>query len=298
MLLALCLNPRRWLEFGCDQTLYGITLRGGGKTKIPKNKALELIDEKISQFQKILAEATHNNLYNEAYRSVYYSTKGLLTELFSKEEVNDFGSDVTPESTPIVAYSLAATSMFTVTANRDAELHKYKIHIYSCITHLKMYRERIQNFWGTDELETAIKSTVIPFVSMSFDESDQDINQYVTGILKALQIDFETGERYSKDSIPQKVQGRICSSDLFIIIFVKRDKIESGGYTTPAWLLKELGIAQGAQKDVIAWVERDIKDIAGLNYEKEVLYFERDNANEIEKATIKFIEALKEHKLI
>ena len=226
---------------------------------------------------------------------MYYSTKGLLTELFSKEEVNDFGSDVTPESTPIVAYSLSAVSMLT--ANRDAELHKYTIHIHSCITHLKMYRERIQNFWEINELETATKSTIIPFVSMSFDESDQDINQYVIGILKALQIDFETGERYSKDSIPQKIQSRIRSSDLFISIFVKRDKIESGGYTTPSWLHKELGIAQEAQKDVIAWVERDIKDMAGLNYEKEIIYFERD-ANGIKKATIKFLEALKEHKLI
>ena len=161
-----------------------------------------------------------------------------------------------------------------------------------------MYKERIQIFWATNELETATKSTVVLFVSMSFDESDQDINQYVTGLLKALQIDFETGERYSKDSIPQKVQNRIRNSDLFIIIFVKRDKIEGGGYTTPSWLLKELGIAQGAQKDVIAWVESDIKDIAGLNYEKEVIYFERNNAKEIERATIKFLEALKEHKLI
>ena len=30
--------------------------------KIPKNKALELIDEKISQFQKVLAEATYETV--------------------------------------------------------------------------------------------------------------------------------------------------------------------------------------------------------------------------------------------
>lgn len=220
-----------------------------------------------------------------------------MTELFSKEEVNDFGSDVvTPKPTSFAAYSSAA--MANVTANRDAELHKYKIHIYSCITHLDMYRERIQNFWEINELETATKSTIVPFVSMSFDKNDKDINEYVTGILDALQIDFETGERYYKGSIPEKVQSRIRSSDLFISILVKRDKIEGGGYAAPSWLHKELGIAQGVEKDVIAWVEHDIKDIAGLNYEKEVIYFERDDANEIEKATIKFLEALKEHKLI
>jgi len=35
--------------------------------KIPKNKALKLIDEKISQFQKVLANATYNNRYGEDY---------------------------------------------------------------------------------------------------------------------------------------------------------------------------------------------------------------------------------------
>ncbi|MCK4348387.1 MAG: hypothetical protein KAW47_07205 [Thermoplasmatales archaeon] len=262
------------------------------KMKIPKNKALELIDEKISQFQKVLAEATYNNRYNEAYKLAYQGTETLLTELFSKEEATDFRSSV---AIPRVAVMGAVMGGEIDYAKR---LQDYKNHVNSCIAKLNEYRERIQIFWATNELETVTKSTVVPFVSMRFDESDQDINQYVTGLLKALQIDFEMGERYSKDSIPQKVQNRIRNSDPFIIIFVKRDKIEGGGYTTPSWLLKELGIAQGAQKEVIAWVERDIKDIAGLNYEKEVIYFERNNAKEIEKATIKFLEALKEHKLI
>jgi len=255
--------------------------------KIPKNKALKLIDDKISQFQKVLANATYNNRYGEDYTLAYYGTETLLTELFSKEEAMNFRSSVS-----------SMVAFIGGEINYAQELQDYKEHINRCIAQLKVYRERIQNFWGTDELETATKSTIVPFVSMSFDEKDQDINQYVMGILKALQIDFETGERYSKDSIPQKVQSRIRSSDLFIIIFVKRDKIESGGYTTPSWLLKELGIAQGARKDVIAWVEEGIKDIAGLNYEKEVIYFERNNVKKIMKATIKFLEALKEHKLI
>lgn len=255
--------------------------------KIPKNKALELIDEKISQFQKVLAEATYDNRYNEDYELAYHGTKTLLTDLFSKEESMNFVNCV-------------SSMIHFIGGKRDyaKELQDYKDHINRCIAQLKVYRERIQNFWKINELETARKSTIVPFVSMSFDESDQDINQYVTGILNALQIKFETGERYSKNSIPQKVQSRIRNSDIFIIIFIKRDKIKGGGYTTPSWLHKELGIAQGARKDVIAWVERGIKDIAGLNYEKEVIYFERDNIKEIEKATIKFLQALKEHKLI
>jgi hypothetical protein len=255
--------------------------------KIPKKKALELIDDKISLFRKILENSTYDNRYKEDYDFAYCSTENLLGELFSKEEVISFRTNTSQIFSFIEENRVHAK-----------ELQNYKDHINSCIAQLKVYREKIENFWEENELETITKSRIVPFVSMSFNESDQDINQYVTGILDALQIKFETGERYSKDSIPEKVQSRIRSSDIFIIIFVNRDKIEGGGFTTPSWLHKELGIAQGAKKDIIAWVEKGIKDIAGLNYEKEVIYFERNNVKEIEKATIKFLEALKEHNLI
>jgi hypothetical protein len=142
------------------------------------------------------------------------------------------------------------------------------------------------------------KANGIPFVSMSFDPADQEINNYVTGILRALKIDYETGERYSKESISEKVKNRIETSGLLIGILVNRDKVESGGFATSGWLVKEVGLAQGNKKDVILWVEKDIKDIAGLNYEKEIIYFNRKNLPDMQKATLQFLEALKVHKLI
>lgn len=249
--------------------------------RVSKEKAIELLDEKISKFQNILENAKPDNIYDQNYESSYYGTESLLAELFSEEEAMKFRSNVT-------SYAIAGKQ----------ELDDYKKHINSCISQLGVYKERIQIFWGVDELETVTSSTITPFISMSFRESDQDINDYFKSIMTALQIDYETGERYSRDSIPQKVQSRIRSADLFIVIFVKRDRIEGGGYTTPSWLLKELGIAQGARKEIIALVERGIRDIGGLDYEKEVIYFERNNINDIKGATIKFLEALKEHGLI
>ncbi len=56
---------------------------------------------------------------------------------------------------------------------------------------------------------------------MSFEQADKEINDYVTGILEALKIKFETGDRYSKESIPDKVKNRIATSGLFIVVFVK-----------------------------------------------------------------------------
>ena len=47
--------------------------------RIPISKALELIGKKISQFENVLAEATYDNRYNEAYEFAYYGTETLLT---------------------------------------------------------------------------------------------------------------------------------------------------------------------------------------------------------------------------
>lgn len=257
--------------------------------KIAKAKAIVLIDEKISQFEDIAKNATYENRYDRNYQLVNKGTEMLITELFSEKEAMSFRMEVQGLAMAFVGREI----------DYAEEVRDYKNHIGKCVAQLKAYRERIENFWS-DEVETTTRASIVPFVSMSFDEADKEINEYVTGILEAFQIDFETGERYSKDSIPEKVKSRIRNSDLLISIFVKRAKKEGGGYTAPSWLLKELGIAQGASKDIIAWVEKDIdpKELAGLNWEKEVIYFKRDDLKEMEKATIKFLEALKEHKLI
>lgn len=260
--------------------------------KISKTKAIQLIDEKISQFDKVNAHYKLKFLDVE-YKVAYGGTLNLLTELFGEEEMKKFQTDTN-------------TSLYLVLKEPDPNdnmFESFRVHLEECIAKLKVYKEKIQNFWPEQvEVGSAAKivfpSKILPFVSMSFDDADKDINEYVTGILKALQINYETGERYSKKSVPEKVQNRIRDSDLFIAIFVKQDKIERGGYTTPSWLLKELGIAQGAKKDIIAWIERGIKDIAGLNFEKEVIYFNRQDVKEIQRATIKFLEALREHGLV
>jgi len=150
----------------------------------------------------------------------------------------------------------------------------------------------------SEEYNQNEKKSLTPFISISFNDKDKELNQYFKNILDVLNIDYITGEKYSIDSIPDKVKNRIKEADLLIIIFVKREELKVGGYTTPGWLLKELGFAQGADKNVIALVENGIKDIAGLNMEKEIIYFTRDNLGIMQRATLKFLEALKEHKLV
>lgn len=120
------------------------------KKKIPKSKALRLVDQKISQLEKILTEATHENQYNESYKSAYYGAESLLTELFSKEEAMDFRRNVTP--------------IAVVGGTPEQDLEDYKDHVNSCIAQLKVYRDKIQDFWGTEKSKTATESARAPVV--------------------------------------------------------------------------------------------------------------------------------------
>lgn len=264
---------------------------------VPLDKAKAQISEQIEKGQKLLEQqirtgAELQQAEDERKKWSDFNAKLLEKIVNTDELVGDYCSSIYIDFVPERRVTLP-----TQAGRFHTKVKEGVTCLESILNYLPLIPESPELAQPTGELEAA-KSAAVPFVSMSFDEADRDINDYVTGILDALQIDFETGERYSKESIPQKVESRIRSSGLFIVIFVRRDKIESGGYTTPAWLLKELGLAQGVQKDVIAWVERSIKDIAGLNYEKEVIYFERDSVKEMKKATIKFLEALKEHNLV
>jgi hypothetical protein len=109
--------------------------------RISRSKALELIDQKISGFERLLKEATFDNKYGEDYTQVYDSTESLLTELYSEKEAMNFRNNVTFPS--------------ALTGDDTKELQDYKGHIKRCISQLKAYRERIQNFWKTNKVEVA-----------------------------------------------------------------------------------------------------------------------------------------------
>jgi hypothetical protein len=251
-----------------------------------KQQALELLNEKINTFTELLNNSTIGNRWSEEYLVAYRGAEAILKELFSEADAEKF-----KENTRIMQV------MIGMRPHEQQEYDRYKETLVRCIAELKANKERIELFWEEKKPTGDIMANKIPFISMSFDETDNQVNNYFTDILSALKIKYETGERYSKDGISEKVKKRITNSDLLIIIFVKRGRKEDGSFTTAPWLVKELGIAQGCGKEVIALVERGIseKEIANLNWEEELIYFDRTNIDEMEKATIKYLEALKEH---
>jgi len=105
---------------------------------IGKGRAIELIDKKITQLESIREPRNPDNLYDETYSQIYYGTEELLAQLFSKEKVEEFRSNL-----PIPA-------AWSGGRNYAAEIRSYKNHIGTCIALLKSYREHIEDFWPSD----------------------------------------------------------------------------------------------------------------------------------------------------
>ena len=108
--------------------------------KISKSKALELIDKKKNQFSGILDRANYSNMHDQEYEEVYYDTESLLCDLFSKEESMEFRRNVGP-------------AVIVSGRSESQRLQDYKKHLKSCISQLKVYRNRVQNFWNKQKVD-------------------------------------------------------------------------------------------------------------------------------------------------
>ena len=244
--------------------------------KISKKEALKLLREKRFMFEKIL-ESSNPNIKHPLYHKAYYGTENLLAQLFSEKKKNEFRKNVT-------AWGMEKDDVR---------------HMRGCIDEIDIAIETIENIWPDEEEDKTKKGHIpLPFVSISFTDKDKEINDYFTGLLKALSIEYLTGEPYSKKSVPEKVKSRIDKSDIVISILTRRHQIQGDKYTTSAWCIKEISYAQGKGKDAIIITEKNINEIAGLDYEKDIIYLDRKDIKSIQKATIKFIEALNEHGFI
>lgn len=126
------------------------------RSRVPKSKALRLIDQKIAQFQKILENIVWDNRFGEDYDIAYYGSETLLKELFSEKEALEFRSNV---SSMKIIFHGEPTDI-------AKELRDYKKHIERCIAQLRVYRQRVEDFFpdeqGAEEREISKEVTPVP----------------------------------------------------------------------------------------------------------------------------------------
>jgi hypothetical protein len=137
------------------------------------------------------------------------------------------------------------------------------------------------------------------FISKSFAYRDREINSYFERILTALNIEIVTAENFTTETIPERVERLLASCDFLIGIYVIRyEDISTEKVVTSQWLMRETFTAHGQRKQFIALVEDGVTDIAGLEIDRELIFFKRENTIFMQEATIKFLQALKCYGLI
>jgi hypothetical protein len=137
------------------------------------------------------------------------------------------------------------------------------------------------------------------FISKSFDLVDRDINLYFERLMTAAGLEITTAETYTGETIPQRVERILSECDFLVGIYVVRyEDTERHKIITSQWLMRETFTAHGQGKDFIALVEDGVNDTAGLEKDKELIFFNRNNVASMQEATIKFLQALKWHGLL
>lgn len=137
------------------------------------------------------------------------------------------------------------------------------------------------------------------FLSKSFDFADSELNSYFERLMRAAGVPFRTAEEYTGEPINIKIERILSECDFLVGIYVVRyvDPATNSTHTSE-WLMGETYMAKGQGKKYIALVEEGVAHLAGLSSETELIYFNRNDLKSMEEATVKFIQALRWHKLI
>jgi len=144
----------------------------------------------------------------------------------------------------------------------------------------------------------AIERRKVAFVAKGFQDDEERINTCFQEILDSLGIPYRTGEPYGRGSIPDKIEQRIRASDVLIAIVQKRyikENTQKGA--GPAWITREMTYAQNLGRPLIIIAQEGV-DLAGFAMEKEIIFFEKNQPESLQRATKKFLEALVAHGLI
>lgn len=196
--------------------------------KVQKSKALELVDQKILQFEEVLANATYENRYDNAYEAVYYGSEALLADLYSKDEAMEFRRNV--------------TSIVAVAGGKEdhaKELQDYRNHIGRCIAQLKVYRERIENFWETLREPATVKTPKMKITREGLFSSGQvfDAIQLVADIFSCAKQSIMIVDNY----IDEKVMSLMTTKDSKVEVKIITRKVSPAFRTKANEFNKQYG---------------------------------------------------------
>ena len=205
-----------------------------------------------------------------------------------QEEItyNDFNNalqGLPPES------ELEGFSLF-VNFKNNGHLHLHSSGKYYCLTVDKVDNnsqvDSIMDFFGLKTIEPNIlsaKKNRTIFIAHKFNDQGKDCSMKVARYLELLGFQVKSGHSFSPKSVSQKVQERIESQEVILVILTVGDD--------STWLVQETAISKISGKPLIILKEKEFNFKPGILADHEYIEF---TYPDIEKIFIHLLEGLRE----
>lgn len=179
-------------------------------------KALRILDEKIKQFKKILNETSVDDIFTDEYGVVYNETEIFLTNLFSKEDVNEYLKNTTYVGHPI-------------NDDPSIKLERHKNNIKRCITQLEKIKKKYQesreekktDMIDVDKIKNlpdwTIKKNIIKLLESNIKNDKFNINGLTfTGLKKKIDIEDDRLQKILDELKRDKLSTKKSGIELYI----------------------------------------------------------------------------------
>lgn len=102
------------------------------------------------------------------------------------------------------------------------------------------------------------------FLAFGYNERDEWIPKRVFPLVKALGLEFETGEETYGDKIDEVVRTKIRMSDGLIGFRTRRGDPQNGTWNTHKWVTEEIAVALDRGKKILEVRESKVEEQAGM----------------------------------
>ncbi len=255
--------------------------------KVVKKNPVDLLEQKIMEFEFILSQVSERTLYDEAYKFAFTSTEEILEEVFGKKEALRFREYTTNLSAHAVAGPII-----------EAEITLFKDHIKRCIKKLEIFKENFYSASFNEFTEFFKDPSKLFYISSSIEKKHQEISEHIMEILRALQFNFNKGAVFNDSKDLESIKDSINESEFFLCVIGKKSGSLSSEYSISSRLETEIELAKQSRKTIIAWVEKGTSGIGEIFDSAEVIQFQIENLESLKSTTISFLEILKKYRVI
>lgn len=132
------------------------------------------------------------------------------------------------------------------------------------------------------------------FLSCSFDGEDRAIFEWFRKMMDPLEFDVLSGEEPTIHSLPEMIRERIGSSQAFVGVLTRRDKIEgTNEWLPPTWVRDEVAMAYTLGKPAAIFAEDGVRVDGIVPQKNKYARFSRTDLGHAALTVVRYLVALR-----